>query len=169
MRDALTEQPRVPRISVVTVCLNSVGTIAEALDSVASQAGADVEHIVIDGASTDDTAELLESRRAQLATLVRERVWVFNYAMNKGIALATGDAVGFLNADDAYEGPDVLARIAATFADARVDACLGDLVYVETGRTWPGSCAIGNRATIALAWSSAAGCRRIRRSLCAPE
>jgi glycosyltransferase involved in cell wall biosynthesis len=120
-----------PRISVVTVCLNSVTTIAEALDSVALQAGVDIEHIVIDGASTDGTLELLESRRERIATLVSERDEGLYHAMNKGIALATGDVIGFLNADDAYADGQVLARIARAFGDAATEACYGDLVYVD--------------------------------------
>jgi glycosyltransferase len=125
------EKMRSPRISVVTVCLNSVGTIVEALDSVASQTGADVEHIAIDGASTDGTAELLASRRSQLATLVSERDAGLYHAMNKGINLASGEVIGFLNADDAYADAQVLARIAQAFSDGRTEACYGDLVYVD--------------------------------------
>lgn len=120
-----------PRVSVVTVSLNSVGTIAEALDSVASQTGADVEHIVIDGASTDGTAEYLAAQETQIAKLLIERDAGLYHAMNKGIALATGDVIGFLNADDTYADAQVLARIAQAFGEAGTEACYGDLVYVD--------------------------------------
>ena len=124
-------EARLPRISVVTVSFNCIGTISEALDSVSVQNGVEVEHIVIDGASTDGTAEYLASHRNRISKLVIEPDQGLYFAMNKGIALATGDVVGFLNADDTYANPMVLARIAQAFVDARMDACYGDLVYVD--------------------------------------
>ncbi len=121
----------VPRISVVTVSFNSVGTIAEALDSVASQTEAEVEHIVVDGASTDGTAEVLESRRSRLSKLVIEPDRGLYDAMNKGMAVATGDIIGYLNSDDVYADSDVLRKVARAFNDGNIDACYGDLVYVQ--------------------------------------
>ena len=124
-------EARLPRISVVTVSLNCIGTISEALASVSGQNGVNVEHIVIDGGSTDGTAEYLASHGNRISKLVIEPDQGLYFAMNKGIALATGDVVGFLNADDTYANPMVLARIAQAFVDARTDACYGDLVYVD--------------------------------------
>lgn len=108
----------------------------DCLDSVASQSYTEREHVVIDGASKDRTLALLEERKDQLAVLVSEADRGIYDALNKGIARATGDVVGFLHADDLYAHPDVLAHIAAAFeADPALCAVYGDLEYVRKGDT----------------------------------
>jgi len=118
------------KLSVVTVCLNSEDTIAEAVQSVHDQAYGDVEHIVVDGASDDGTLEILESYRAGISTLISESDRGLYYAMNKGIEAATGEYLGFLNSDDVYHHDHVLERVANALED-RPDAAHADLVYVE--------------------------------------
>ena len=120
------------KISIVTVCYNSAATIADTLRSVAAQTHPEVEHIVVDGGSTDDTLEIIARHRDRIAQLVSEPDRGVYDAMNKGIALACGEVLAFLNADDVYADAAVLAEIAAVFADAAVDACYGDLVYVDS-------------------------------------
>jgi len=90
------------RISVITVCYNSARTIERSLQSVAAQDWSAIEHIVVDGASTDGTIEILNRFRSRLAYLVSEPDNGIYDAMNKGLAQATGDIVCFLNADDQY-------------------------------------------------------------------
>ncbi len=119
------------RISVITVCLNARDTIEEALDSVQGQTYADTEHIVVDGASTDGTLELLEQRQAGIAKLISGKDKGLYYAMNKGIEAATGDYVGFLNSDDVYQDRGVLDRIANALRSGSWDSAHGDLVYVR--------------------------------------
>ena len=119
------------KISVVTAVFNRAGTVAEALASVQGQTWPQVEHVVIDGASTDGTLPILRAHQAQLATLVSEPDQGIYDALNKGIRRASGDVVGFLHADDLFESPDSLARVAAAFANPAVDAVYGDLVYVR--------------------------------------
>jgi glycosyltransferase involved in cell wall biosynthesis len=119
------------KLTVVTVCRNARATIAEAVDSVHRQTHSDVEHIVIDGASTDGTLQILQSRRERIAKLVSEPDEGLYFAMNKGIAAATGDYLGFLNSDDVYQDERVLERIAAALGTGEWDACHGDLVYVH--------------------------------------
>jgi glycosyltransferase len=119
------------KISIITATWNCAGTVAECLASVAGQSYPDREHIVIDGASTDGTVAVLEAHRAQLAVLVSEPDQGIYDALNKGLARASGEVVGLLHADDLYADADVLARIAAAFADPAVDAVYGDLVYVS--------------------------------------
>jgi glycosyltransferase len=119
------------KISVITATWNRAGTVGEALDSVLSQSHPDVEAIVIDGASTDGTLQVLEHYRPRLARLVSERDEGIYDALNKGIRLATGDVVGFLHADDLFEDSEVLSRVAQAFDDPDVDAVYGDLVYVR--------------------------------------
>jgi glycosyltransferase involved in cell wall biosynthesis len=104
---------QLPRISIVTPCLNAAATLGESLESVRSQGYPEVEHIVVDGGSTDGTLELLEA--------ARDVRWISEPdegrpdAANKGVHMSSGDVVGFLNADDAYE-PGALAAVGEAFA-----------------------------------------------------
>ncbi len=123
------------KISIITATWNCAETVGDCLDSVAEQSWPNREHVVIDGASGDATVEVLESRRAQLSVLVSEPDRGIYDALNKGIARASGDAVGFLHADDVYASPDVLARVAEAFADPSVAAVHGDLQYVRKDDT----------------------------------
>ena len=120
----------IPRISVITVVYNRVHTIDQALDSVQAQTWPAIEHIVIDGASRDGTRERLMARAEQLAVFVSEPDGGIYDALNKGLARATGDIVGFMHSDDFYAHDQVLARVAAAFADPAVQAVYGDLEYV---------------------------------------
>jgi glycosyltransferase involved in cell wall biosynthesis len=117
------------KISVVTVAYNAAKTISETLNSVAAQSHPDVEHIVIDGASSDNTFALVTDLQRKHGQFVSERDKGLYDAMNKGIALATGDVLGLLNADDLYYDSAVLARVASAFQTHRVDAILGDVGF----------------------------------------
>lgn len=122
-------QPTPPLVSVITVCYNSAATLARALQSVADQDWPHVEHIVIDGGSTDGTAAVLEQFRARLAHVVSEPDKGIYDAMNKGLARVSGDIVCFLNADDRYASPQVLSKVAHLMATHRLDALLGDVAF----------------------------------------
>lgn len=102
-----------PSITVVTPCLNAAATLPETLESVRAQGYPRLEHVVVDGGSTDGTVELLEA--AEGVRFVSEPDKGLSDAMNKGIHMATGDIVGWLNADDAYE-PGALHAVASAFA-----------------------------------------------------
>ena len=119
------------KVSIITVSYNSADTIADTLASVAAQTHSEVEHLVIDGASEDQTAEIVRQQGARVARFICEPDCGMYEAMNKGIALATGAVVGILNADDVYAKPEVLSRVASLFAAPEIDACYGDLVYVD--------------------------------------
>ncbi|BCA94929.1 glycosyl transferase [Legionella antarctica] len=119
------------KISIVTACYNSVATISDTLRTIQMQTHQDVEHIIIDGGSTDGTLEILEKNKAHIAHLTSERDNGLYDAMNRGISKATGDIIGLLNSDDMLAHKDVLSTIANKLADPRVDACYGDLVYVQ--------------------------------------
>jgi len=119
------------RISVVTVCFNSAETIADTLRSVAEQTYTDVEHIIVDGGSSDATLTIVDAHRRGLARVISEPDRGPYDAMNKGIAAASGEVVGFLNADDVYADAQALAAVAEAFAHPEVDACYADLVYVD--------------------------------------
>ena len=118
-------------ISIITVCLNSASTIGDALESVGKQTFREIEHIVVDGVSTDGTQKIVSDFTPNLARLISEPDRGLYDAMNKGMAVATGDIIGYLNSDDVFADSDVLQKVARVFADENVDACYGDLVYVR--------------------------------------
>lgn len=119
------------KISIITVVLNAADTIEDTLRSVAAQRYPAIEHIVVDGGSTDGTLEIIERHRDRIAALVIEPDRGIYDAMNKGIAAATGEIVGMLNADDVYVDEHVLEKVARAFSDPAVDVCHADLVYVD--------------------------------------
>lgn len=113
-------------MSVLTDCLNSV----------ASQSHNNIEHIVIDGASTDGTLSLLNSKKDQLSILVSESDNGIYDAMNKGIKLAKGNIIGFLNSDDFYANNEVISKVVSEFKkEPSLDACYADLIYVNQSNT----------------------------------
>lgn len=119
------------KISIVTVSYNSVETISDTIYSVRAQDHFDIEHIIIDGASTDGTVELVRSMADERTTFVSEPDNGLYDAMNKGIARATGDVIGILNSDDFYADSGVLSRVVARFTDGPpVEAVLGDIAFL---------------------------------------
>ncbi|WP_250832601.1 glycosyltransferase family 2 protein [Marinobacter sediminum] len=119
-------------MSIVTVCFNSVSTIEDTLDSVQSQSHGDIEHIIVDGGSSDGTLDVLESRRPSLGALISEPDEGLYDAMNKGIRIATGDIIGILNSDDFFESDDVVATVVDVFRESsECDLVFGDVVFVE--------------------------------------
>lgn len=122
------------RITVITVAFNAASTIADTLESVASQTYHHVEHVVVDGASTDGTMAVIERHGKHVARLVSEPDRGIYDAMNKGLRLATGEVIGFLNADDVYADPDVLARVSAIMEAEKLDALFGDADFVSPDR-----------------------------------
>lgn len=133
------------RISVITVCYNSAKTIGHTLQSVREQTHGDIEHIIVDGGSKDNTLEVVKAEGPHVAKLVSEKDNGIYDAMNKGIALASGEIIGFINADDFYASPSVLEDVAAAFKKSGADCCYGDLCYVsqtdtaQTVRYWRSS------------------------------
>lgn len=123
------------KTSIITVSFNSATTIEATLLSVARQTDATIEHIIIDGGSTDGTLDIIKSCRSGLSQVITGQDDGIYDAMNKGIALATGDIIGILNADDFYAENDVISRITTIFEEESVDACYGDLEYVDTLQT----------------------------------
>ncbi|HYZ30745.1 MAG TPA: glycosyltransferase family 2 protein, partial [Crenalkalicoccus sp.] len=112
-----TEQDA-PRVSVITVCRNAEATLGACIESVAAQTWPNLEYVVVDGASTDGTAALLERHRHGIAVLVSEPDLGIYDAMNKGLARAGGDLVIFLNADDHFASPSAVETAMAEIARA---------------------------------------------------
>jgi glycosyltransferase involved in cell wall biosynthesis len=120
-----------PLISIITISFNSQETIRDAIESVLSQDYGNIEYLIIDGASTDNTPEIIKTYRDHIAILVSEPDNGIYDAMNKGIRLSHGEVVGFLNSDDILANPHVISSIARRFYTNEVDATYGDLVYVD--------------------------------------
>lgn len=126
-----SDQKRDMKLSVVTAVLNGSRTIVSTLDSVASQTHPDIEHIVIDGASKDDTVNVVRAKGTRVAKLISERDTGVYDAFNKGLRQCTGDVIGFLNCGDTYTSADVLSRIAQEFAASDAEAVYGDVAIVD--------------------------------------
>jgi glycosyltransferase involved in cell wall biosynthesis len=114
-------------VSIITVCYNSAKTIEHTICSVKSQSFGDIQHIVIDGQSSDETLAILE--KYPHLQVISERDQGIYDAMNKGIAMAKGDIIGILNSDDLYFDTTVVGRVVSAF-QSPVNCVYGDLVYV---------------------------------------
>lgn len=126
------------KISIITVVYNNADTIEGTIRSVLGQTYADVEYIVVDGASTDGTMTVVDRYRNQISMVVSEPDNGIYDAMNKGIRLASGDMIGFLNADDVYADAGVLSKVVDAVAHEGLDALFGDAEFFKAenpGRT----------------------------------
>jgi glycosyltransferase involved in cell wall biosynthesis len=119
------------KITVITVCYNAADTLERSIQSVINQNYSNVEYIIIDGASTDGTLDIIEKYKDQAAFVESKSDGGIYDAMNKGIARATGDIIGMLNADDFYTASNVLTEIAKAFEQNNVDAIYADLNYIN--------------------------------------
>jgi glycosyltransferase involved in cell wall biosynthesis len=120
-------------VSIVTAVRDGAATIGRAIASVRSQDAAGIEHIVVDGASTDATVDVLRSHGDDLALWISEPDRGISDAFNKGIALSRGDIVGILNSDDWYE-PGAVAAAARALRESDAEIVCGSLQYWEGGR-----------------------------------
>jgi glycosyltransferase len=119
------------KISVITATYNSARTLEDTINSLNNQDYPDIEYIIVDGVSTDSTLKIVEQYGRRVTTVISEKDNGIYDALNKGIALATGDVVGFLHSDDLYADDRVLSRIATEFSKDLIDAVYGDLNYVS--------------------------------------
>ena len=122
------------KITIVTATWNSGATLRYTMRSVLSQSYPNIEHIIVDGGSTDNTMEIvheLESNYQGRLRYISEKDKGIYDAMNKGIAMATGDIVGILNSDDFYTDDSVLSTVVSAFEDGNIDAVYGDIHYVK--------------------------------------
>jgi glycosyltransferase involved in cell wall biosynthesis len=119
------------KISVITVCHNSATTIKDTLSSVSDQSYDNIEHIVVDGGSSDGTNDLVKRYGKRVNKFVSGHDRGIYDAMNKGVVLATGDVIGILNSDDFYVHSSVLNEVAsAFFSDPSLDVAMGDVDFV---------------------------------------
>lgn len=123
------------RISIITATYNSEKTLLDTLLSLEKQTHPDIEYIVVDGASKDNTIELIKSNCTRVSKIICEPDHGIYDALNKGIQAASGDVIGFLHSDDLLAYDDAIADIAKTFESTGCDAIYGDLEYVAQNDT----------------------------------
>ena len=123
------------KISIITITYNSAKTLEDTLKSVAKQTYAEIEYIIVDGASKDNTVSIIKKYEPLFNGRVK---WISEPdkglydAMNKGICMATGDIVGILNSDDFFTSNDILQKVANAFKqDGKLDAIYGDVHFVH--------------------------------------
>ncbi|HEY4785218.1 MAG TPA: glycosyltransferase family 2 protein [Bacteroidales bacterium] len=119
------------KISIITAVRNNRDNIKQCIESVRSQTYHNIEHIVIDGNSTDGTKEIISGHQNQISEWISEPDKSIYDALNKGINLATGDVIGFLHSDDLFDNDSIVEKIALTFTQTHCDAVYGDLLYVS--------------------------------------
>lgn len=130
-----------PLVSVITATYNSGKTVRDTLQSIADQTYAEIEHIVIDGGSIDNTLSIV-SEFPHVAKVISEPDKGIYDAMNKGIKLATGEIIALLNSDDFYLSTDIVQKAIDLMQSEKTDTLYGDLVYVDPeitqkiSRTW---------------------------------
>lgn len=122
------------KITIITVCYNSVRTIENTIRSVISQDYDDLEYIIIDGGSTDGTLEIIDKYKKRIALCISEPDYGIYDAMNKGLKKASGDVVAFLNSDDWYVAElNVLKKVEKYFQESKVDIVSGNIYIWKNG------------------------------------
>ncbi len=130
------------KVSIITVVLNGAGYIAGCIESILMQKHADIEYIVLDGASTDGTIEIVKKYLPDIYFFESSKDEGFYSALNHGLAMSNGEVIGVLNADDVLANPYVISTIVNNFKDKTCDAVYGNLNYTkrdnlnEVIRTW---------------------------------
>ncbi len=119
------------KVSIITVTYNSQKYLSHCFASVQSQTYKNIEHIVVDGNSSDDTISIIKNHLSANTKWISEPDNGMYDAINKGMSMATGDIVGILNSDDMLVGDDVIEKIVQTFIKEKVDSVYGNLVYVD--------------------------------------
>lgn len=122
------------KISIITATYNSATTVKDTFESVLAQKYKDIEYIIVDGLSKDNTIDIIKEYEPRFEGRMRyisEKDKGLYDAMNKGIAMATGDVVGILNSDDFYTSEDILSTIAETMKNTEIDAIYGDIHFVN--------------------------------------
>lgn len=157
------------KVSIITVTYNSARFLEDCIKSVIMQDYGNIEHILIDGQSTDGTIAIIEKYNNNISKWISEPDNGMYDAINKGMAMATGDIIGILNSDDMLASPDVMSSIVDAFQQNNVDSIFGDLAYVEQmdtqkiHRFWKGD--TYNRNRFKFGWMPAHPTFYVKRSV----
>lgn len=123
------------KVSIITITYNSAVTLKETIESVVNQTYSDIEYIVVDGLSQDNTLSIVNNYKDKISKVVSEKDKGLYDALNKGINLATGDLVGILHSDDFYTHPQVIEHVVKALQEDNADAVYADLYYVDRNDT----------------------------------
>lgn len=123
------------KVSIITVCYNSESTLESTIRSVIEQDYPDIEYIVVDGNSTDGSPAIIEKYKSKITKFISEKDKGVYFALNKGIALATGDVIGLLHSDDFYASKTIITQVVKEFESSHSDSVYGDLQYVSRENT----------------------------------
>lgn len=123
------------KISIITVTYNSGATLEQTILSVLEQTYPNIEYILIDGLSTDNTVAIIDKYRSRISTVISEKDKGLYDAINKGISKASGEAIGLLHSDDFYTSSQVIEKYVALFSKENADAIYSDLYYVDKDNT----------------------------------
>ncbi|MDC1452267.1 glycosyltransferase [Vicingaceae bacterium] len=123
------------KVSIITVCYNSAATMEAAIQSVLGQSYPDIDYIIIDGESTDDTLKTIEKYKDDISTVISEKDKGMYDAINKGIELCKGEVIGILNSDDLYIDDKVIGEVIAKMQEEKADSLYSDLYYVAAKDT----------------------------------
>lgn len=123
------------KVSIITATYNSASTVLDTLQSLNQQTYADIEYIVVDGGSKDDTVSVIKQHCSRVSKIVSEPDQGIYDALNKGIELATGDIVGFLHSDDLFAYPDAVKDLVEMLQSSNAQAVYADLEYVAKNDT----------------------------------
>jgi len=123
------------KISIITIAYNSGKSIGDAINSVVLQTYPNIEYIIVDGKSKDNTVEVVKSFGSKVTKFVSEPDKGIYDALNKGIAIASGDVIGFMHSDDLFADEFVIGKVAGLFRQTGVDSVYGDLEYVYKNDT----------------------------------
>jgi glycosyltransferase involved in cell wall biosynthesis len=119
------------KVSIITVCYNAEATLRDTIESVQKQDYDNIEYILVDGMSNDSSLEIAKGYHNVFSKIISEPDQGIYDAMNKGIKVATGEIIGFLNADDTYPESGVISKVVSTLRVCQADACYGDLHYID--------------------------------------
>ena len=119
------------KVSIITVTHNSVQHLESCIQSVINQTYKNIEYIIIDGKSTDNTISIIKKFETHISYWISETDRGMYDGINKGMGMATGEIIGILNSDDAFASDDVIQSVVDTFIEKQVDSIYGDLQYVD--------------------------------------
>lgn len=157
------------KVTIITVTYNSEKYLQDCINSIKNQDYYDIEHIIIDGLSTDGTLDIVKRNGNFISKWVSEKDNGMYDAINKGMQMSTGDIIGILNSDDILADTDVISKIAECFTNKQINSIYGDLYYVDTLdtnkvlRVWKGQ--TYKRHKFSYGWMPAHPTFYIRRSL----
>lgn len=130
------------KISIITVCYNSEKTIARTIESILTQNYSNIEYLIIDGASKDNTITIVDSYKDQFLDkkidfkVISEPDKGIYDAMNKGIEKSSGEIIGILNSDDHYASSEILDSVNQVFSNNKIDSCYGNILYTRNSKPY---------------------------------